>query len=283
MSQIGGPTVDAVSGTSVNAVWATKQSNFSYPGSPGSNYSRGDIVSFDDGGSTNFSQMVTIVVDSTQNGGQIDDFHFLYGGLYAAPGPSGALTQSNFSNTTGTGAKLNPVWSGWSLMNNTPYTAGSHYAVGDILGVTTPGTTSSGTPPRIIVEQVQTVMTTPGVVSAFDFISYGYFPTVGTSPATLATTNLAGSMTGMGFQIGTSTAGSYAYWDRGPFATKLDSPITVVDTTPTGTTGSTTITFKSGSIAPSYPQQMQIQSIYFTDNVTAHPVVMRVWGRVWVR
>jgi len=82
ISQLGTPTLY---GTFTPAVTATRWTTLS---STGSNYAPGDLLSFiGTGAVTSLSQQMAIIVDGVDAGGAIQQWHFLWGGLYSASAP----------------------------------------------------------------------------------------------------------------------------------------------------------------------------------------------------
>ncbi len=132
ISQIGSPTLW---GTATPAVSLTRYTKL---GGTQVNYSAGDLISFVGtlGNTGTFSQEAAIVVDAV-SGGTITNWHFLWGGLYAAASPPiGTMVQDDSRSQCGhvcgpsggqaSGATLTPAWSGWS----TRISANRTFAVG---------------------------------------------------------------------------------------------------------------------------------------------------------
>ncbi len=239
MSQIGVPTLW---GTSTAAVSLTR---YSILGGTQSGYHKGDLVSFV-GTSGTFSQEPAIIVDAVSNSGSITQWHFLWGGLYAASNPPSSLAQdcvsgSCRSHTSGTGATMTPDWSGWSLLNGqTISSPGSGYSIGDIVTFNVgAGATRS---PRIVVEG-----TSSGGVTAFDWVDYGSIQTLPSGTGNLTAVPITHG--GSGLSI-TSVS-----WTQAPFATTIDH---------TAPNGMNTDIFLTDS-AP-FPNGTNVQYFYYGDD-----------------
>jgi hypothetical protein len=263
ISQIGQPTLWANPMSA--ALPAVSLTRFSTLGGTQSGYKQGDLVSFAGG---TFSQQAAIIVDSvktvivsgTTTHGVIDQWHFLWGGLYdpAHDLPTGTMSQDNTHTYCGTmvsagtytacgtqaaiGAVLTPAWSGWSVLNQqTISNVGTGYTLGQMVTLTSPGA-SARHYATIVVEGT----TTLGGVTAFDWIDYGSFTTL-VNPGTLS--DFSNPSTGLAF--------SSVAWTQGPYASTIVSAGTV------GTSGMSTIVVAG---AAAFPGTMAIQSFYYGHN-----------------
>jgi hypothetical protein len=246
ISQIGGPTLwETIASSAIAAVSLTRSTTLN---TTGAGYTPGDVVSFL-GTSGTFSQEPAIVVDAVASAGAIGAitrWHFLWGGLYAAATAPSAMTQdcdmpNCRSHTTGTGATLNPAWSGWSALNNQSiYDAGSNFHIGDIVPLeVTNSSVNQNQYATIVVEGT----TSSGGVAAFDWIDYGSY-----NFTTLSNTGTLQQMggPGMGLKLGPAS------WTQGPFATQIETVTTI------GTLSVIYLTDK----AP-FPNAMAVQSFYY--------------------
>jgi hypothetical protein len=209
ISQLGTPTLYATLDAAVTATrWTTLSAR-------GSNYSPGDLLSFTGGGTSfTFSQQMAIIVDQVNSGGVIQQWHFLWGGLYSAnhwpTAPLTVDTTHSYMKTPATagGAQITPAWSGWSVLNQQPsFTPGSGYTVGQVVTLNASGTVNQNHYPKLVVE---TVNGSSGIAS-WDWLDFGAFSINSPPPTTLAES----SHTGTPFSI------SPVQWTGGPLATTI--------------------------------------------------------------
>jgi hypothetical protein len=250
ISQIGSPTLFRTATPAVSLTRYSTLSNY------GSNYSAGDLISFVGTGTNTgtFSQEAAIIVDAV-NGGTITQWHFLFGGLYAAADPpTGTMVQdslrSQCGNSCGTsgalagGATLAPAWSGWSALNSQSISRpGTGYTIGQSVTLTSPGATVNHYA-TIVVEGT----TGSGGVAAFDWTDYGSFSTL-VNWGTLS--DASNPTAGLAFNS--------VEWTQGPYAS------TIHTVTNSGTMTSIVV---NGTAA--FPGTMAVQSFYYgTDDSPA--------------
>ena len=271
VSQIGGPTI-WTKGT--DATWATRTSMVS---AGGSGYQRGDLVAFEGNGPHGlFSQQIAIIVDTVKTvtvgsivtTGIIDQWHFLWSGLYKTgsgnlPG-SPMIVDTLHSYVAGgaaaTGAQFTPDWAGWRLQNNQSLPAagaGANYVVGDIITfnnasgctATTCGIVYGSHYPSLIVE---TVDAGTGAVTSYDWLDYGSFSQLPADPLNLSLGTPHGSGTSFAF------VADSVQWTRGPLATTING-------TPTTSGGNTLVhlTDASGFAPTSGAKVMGVNYLYY--------------------